>query len=143
MISGGNSECICRGALSSLSFHRIFRLATLFLLRIVSSFCQLVRCGLPPSVGQSEATAAMQQSETAIKPQICRMTKRFLNQIRRNMRNTIAPIYRQRKELAWKGNWPQKAQKAQKKTMQVFLCLLCFLWLIPPFQNAAICADKY
>src|SRR5215475_12645325 len=127
MISGGKSECICRGALSSLSFQRIFRLATLFLLRMVSSFCQLVRCGLPPSVGQSEATAAMQQSETAIKPQICRMTKRFLNQIRRNMRNTIAPIYRQRKELAWKGNCPQKEQKEQKDNVGLFVPFVPFV----------------
>src|SRR5262249_20692015 len=36
------------------SFQRIFKLPTLLLFRMVSSFCQFVRCGFPPSVDQSE-----------------------------------------------------------------------------------------
>src|SRR5713101_1048443 len=54
-ISGGNSECISCGTLSSCSFQRIFRFLTLSLFRIVSFCCQAVRLVLPPSVSQSAA----------------------------------------------------------------------------------------
>src|SRR5450755_2700856 len=58
-ISGGNSECSSLGSLSSLIVHRAFMPLTLSLLRIFSSFCHPLRCGLPPSVSQSapESTA--------------------------------------------------------------------------------------
>src|SRR5712671_4274152 len=67
MISSGNSACICRGALSNFSFHRIFKLPTLSGRRIVSSRCQLVRWGLPPSVGQSAPDSTAQQTPIAHK----------------------------------------------------------------------------
>src|SRR5262245_39126922 len=52
-ISGGNSECICRGSLFNLIFHSSFMSLTLDLFRIVSLRCHAVRCGSPPSVSQS------------------------------------------------------------------------------------------
>src|SRR6266404_3671375 len=66
-ISGGNSECISCGTLSSLIFHRILRFLTLPVLSIFSSCCQAVRCGLPPSVGQSAPRSRAQPAEIAIK----------------------------------------------------------------------------
>src|SRR3982751_4058884 len=52
-ISGGNSECICRGWLTSLIFQSSFMSLTFVLFRIVSLRCHAVRCGSPPSVNQS------------------------------------------------------------------------------------------
>src|SRR5580704_12723667 len=52
IINSGKRECICRGVLSSFSFQRIFSFPTLSFVSSVSSLCQLVRCGFPPSVGQ-------------------------------------------------------------------------------------------
>src|SRR5215475_12872777 len=49
----GSRLCIWRGSLSSLIFHSSFMSLTLAVLRIFSSRCQAVRCGLPPSVSQS------------------------------------------------------------------------------------------
>src|SRR5438477_3795403 len=59
-ISGGNSEWSSLGSLSNLSFQRAFMPLTLSLLRIFSSFCQPVRCGLPPSVSQSAPVSTAQ-----------------------------------------------------------------------------------
>src|SRR5437762_11161438 len=56
-IRGGKSECITRGSLSSLIFHRSFMFLTLSVVRIFSSFCHAVRCGLPPSLSQSAPQA--------------------------------------------------------------------------------------
>src|SRR6266545_7242920 len=53
VISGGKSECICRGWLSNWVFHSSFMSLTFVLLRIVSLRCHAVRCGSPPSVSQS------------------------------------------------------------------------------------------
>src|SRR5947208_2959505 len=52
-ISGGNSECICRGSFFSLIFHSSFMSLTFVLFRILSLRCHAVRCGSPPSVNQS------------------------------------------------------------------------------------------
>src|SRR5437867_3925345 len=52
-MSGGKRLCICRGWLSSLTFHSSFISFTLSFVRIVSFRCHAVRCGSPPSVSQS------------------------------------------------------------------------------------------
>src|SRR5215471_14470312 len=52
-IKAGSSECISRGTLSVLTFHRSFIFFTFSVVSVFSSFCQAVRCGLPPSVSQS------------------------------------------------------------------------------------------
>src|SRR5438445_285460 len=65
-ISGGNSECISCGTLSSCSFQRIFRFLTLPLFRIVSFCCQAVRLVLPPSVSQSAAASGPRAIRIAI-----------------------------------------------------------------------------
>src|SRR5487761_2057497 len=72
-ISGGNSECISMGLLSSCIFQRILRFLTLSLFRIFSSFCQAVRWGLPPSVGQSAPWANAQPSAIATTKRVVRM----------------------------------------------------------------------
>src|SRR5205085_2322474 len=51
--SVGSIECISRGWLSVLIFHKSFMFLTFSVVRIFSSFCHAVRCGLPPSVNQS------------------------------------------------------------------------------------------
>src|SRR5262245_5531722 len=72
MIKGGNRECMTRGWLSSLSFQRSFISFTLERVRIFSSFCQAVRCGLPPSVSQSALHAECATSAIAsrVNPQV-------------------------------------------------------------------------
>src|SRR5713226_3990550 len=57
MISGGNSECIWRGSLSSLIFQSNFMFLTFAVVRIFSSFCHAVRWELPPSVSHSALQA--------------------------------------------------------------------------------------
>src|SRR5438876_10948565 len=56
-ISDGSIECISRGWLSVFTFHRSFMFLTLSVVSVFSSFCHAVRCGLPPSVNQSDPTA--------------------------------------------------------------------------------------
>src|SRR5215470_8086839 len=63
--SGGNSECISRGRLSSLIFQSSLMSLALAGLRSFSSFCQLVRCGLLPSVSQSALRAPIAARESA------------------------------------------------------------------------------
>src|SRR5918994_826242 len=58
-ISGGNSECICRGSLSSLIFHSSFMSLTLPVVRIVSFCCQAVRRESAPSVSQFAGACAV------------------------------------------------------------------------------------
>src|ERR1700722_9096818 len=72
-ITGGNSECISIGLLSSCSFQTIFRFLTLSLLRIFSSFCQPVRWGLPPSVSQSAPKQDTQPSVIATTKRVVRI----------------------------------------------------------------------
>src|SRR5258708_998961 len=55
MFSAGKRACSSRTWLSSWTFQSAFIPATFDLERIFSSFCQPVRCGLPPSVSQSAA----------------------------------------------------------------------------------------
>ena len=57
MTSGGSSECIWRGRLSSLIFHSNLMFSAFVVLMIVSSLCQLVRFTSPPSVNQSAPQA--------------------------------------------------------------------------------------
>src|SRR5260370_220093 len=64
-ISGGNSECSSLGWLSTFKFQSSFMPLTLSLFRIFSSFCQPVRCWLPPSVSQSAAGSRAQPREIA------------------------------------------------------------------------------
>src|SRR6266705_3655581 len=64
-IKTGSSECVSRGMLSVLTFHSSFIFLTLSVVRIFSSFCHAVRCGLPPSVNQSAPTTT---SEPNISP---------------------------------------------------------------------------
>src|SRR5579871_51193 len=61
-MSGGNRECIWRGSLSSFTFHSSFMFRAFAGVRIFSSFCQFVRCGLLPSVSQSAPHAVRQPS---------------------------------------------------------------------------------
>src|SRR5260370_20479708 len=72
-IKGGKSECISCGGLSRWIFHRIVKFLTLSLLRIVSSCCQFVRLGLPPSVGHSAPDIATLPAQRAIKKHRIRM----------------------------------------------------------------------
>ena len=74
MMSGGNSECICRGSLSSLSFHCSFISFTLDGFRIFSSFCQAVRWELPPSVSQSAP-----QIERRLNAAVITRSRRIIN----------------------------------------------------------------
>src|SRR5690349_17620741 len=71
-IKVGKRECISRGWLSSCSFQRILRFLTFSLVRVCSSVCQLVRCGLPPSVNQSAACAAVARHNALRKRQLNR-----------------------------------------------------------------------
>ena len=64
-MSGGNSECIWRGWLATLTFHSSFMSLTLSLLRIVSLRCHAVRCGSPPSVSQSAFFGACAEGSIA------------------------------------------------------------------------------
>src|SRR2546429_215863 len=43
-MSIGNRACICRGSLSSFTFHRSLMFFAFAVVRILSSLCQLVRC---------------------------------------------------------------------------------------------------
>src|SRR5262249_14259577 len=63
--SVGNMECISRGTLSVLTFHRSFMLLTFAIESVLSSFCHAVRCGLPPSVNQSALTATSDPTNNA------------------------------------------------------------------------------
>src|SRR5829696_866066 len=51
-MSGGKRLCICLGLLSVCTVHSSFMFLTDAGLRMVSFFCQDVRCGSPPSVNQ-------------------------------------------------------------------------------------------
>src|SRR5262249_46543042 len=63
--SVGNMECISRGTLSVLTFHRSLMFLTVAIESVFSSFCHAVRCGLPPSVNQSAPTATSDPTNNA------------------------------------------------------------------------------